>query len=296
MDDQWRHRGTYRGANNGGTRLSAAKGPFVPGSNRTALETDDGIDGSNNNVSVTDSVADLLLRETSIAQLRNFLVRLEDGDFRKIAEQRIAELKNLSLASNESHMTAHDREMAKKADAARKELLPVPTCVCRILKGDYTYISDDHKRLIQDCVPWTIKALKHAYLDQEIKRHVRLLLGTFQFTQCLSWAQPSWPRLMNGLRNEMLSIGRELHDIYVADDLHEILGTLNPPLLANTNYRQDCPGGPLVSCVCFDVAIVACHEIRLGVQLLSVAAVFDINYFRPFNPTRVPFGQETAAL
>jgi hypothetical protein len=194
-------------------------------------------------LSSMDAVEEFLSKQTSLAQLRNFLVKLEQGHFKRIAEARIAELKNLCIDATDEHMSPRDRELAKKAEAARRQLLPVPACVQRILKGDYTYISDDHKRLIQDCVPWTIQALKHAYLDQEIKRHVRLLLGTFQFTQCLSWAQPSWPKLMDGLRKEMLTIGKELNEIYVSDDLYEVLGTLDPPLVEDTNCRQDCPGG-----------------------------------------------------
>ena len=120
-----------------------------------------------------DSVEELLSKETSIAQLRNFLVRLEQGSIKKVAEARIAELKNLGLdLESGDDMSPREKELAKMAAAARAELLPVPECVDRILLGDYTYISDDHKRLIQDCVPWTIKALKCAWLDQEIKRQV----------------------------------------------------------------------------------------------------------------------------
>ena len=188
----------------------------------------------------------LLNKSNNIADLRNFLVRLEKGYFTRIVESRIAELKNIGLYQdrhNEALMSPADVNFAKAAAAARKELLPVPLCVQRILKGDYTYISSDHKRLIRDCGPWTIAALKHAYLDPEIKRQVRLLLGTFQYTQCLSWAQPSWPQLMAGLRKEMLSIGSELQEIYISNNLAEILGALDPPLLHNTNFRQDCEGG-----------------------------------------------------
>ena len=203
----------------------------------------------------TDSIESLLCKETSIAQLRNFLVRLEQGHFKRVAEARIAELKNLNIDQNTPHMTAAEKELAIKQARARKQLLPVPSCVARILSGDYTYISDDHKRLIQDCVPWTIQALKHSYLDQDIRRQVRLLLGTFQYTQCLSWAQPSWPKLMAGLRTEMLSIGREINEIYESDNLYEILGTLNPPLLEDTNFRQDCPGGEEQT-VCSPVLVV----------------------------------------
>ena len=98
-----------------------------------------------------DSVEELLSKETSIAQLRNFLVRLEQGSIKKVAEARIAELKNLGLdLESGDDMSPREKELAKMAAAARAELLPVPECVDRILLGDYTYISDDHKRLIQD--------------------------------------------------------------------------------------------------------------------------------------------------
>jgi len=196
------------------------------------------------------SIALLLEQSNSLPDLRNFLTELQRGQLAKVAQQRIAVLKNRDI--DDDVETPEDRKRAEIARQARKDLLPVPQCVQDILTGNYVYISDGHKRLIQDCVPWTIQALKYAYLDPEIKKNVRLLLGTFQFTQCLSWAQPSWPKLMSGLRTQMLAIGRQLKDIYEGDNLREILGTLEPPLLERTNGRQDCPGGKtnLLSMAC----------------------------------------------
>jgi len=98
------------------------------------------------------------------------------------------------------------RREAEKA-VARSQVLPLPACVNRMFAADYTYISNDHRDLIKACVPWTIKALKYAHLDEEISRHVRLLLGIFQFTQCLSWAQPAWNDLRDGVEKEMTEIG-----------------------------------------------------------------------------------------
>ena len=59
----------------------------------------------------------------------------------------------------------HARRKEKLREArrhlARKQVLPVPSCVSKMLSGDYTYISDNHRQLIKDCVPWTVKALKY---------------------------------------------------------------------------------------------------------------------------------------
>lgn len=107
----------------------------------------------------------------------------------------------------------------------------------------FTYISDEHKKMIQDCVHWAIPALKWSAEDQDIKLKCRRLLGTFQFTQCLSWAQPSWPTLMEGLNREMALLGDELDTFYRENDLANILGSFKPKMLQNTNHRQDCPGG-----------------------------------------------------
>ena len=62
-----------------------------------------------------DAVEGLLSKETSLAQLRNFLVKLEQGHFKRVAEARIAELKNLGIEANEQHMTPREKELAKKA-------------------------------------------------------------------------------------------------------------------------------------------------------------------------------------
>ena len=110
----------------------------------------------------------------------------------------------------------------------------------------FTYVSDAHKKMIQDCVHWTIPALKASYGSLEIKQKVRRLLGTFQYTQCLSWAQPSWPTLMDGLDREMGEIGAKLNKLYESTGLREILGTFVPKMLEGTNNRQDCPGGLVV--------------------------------------------------
>ena len=110
----------------------------------------------------------------------------------------------------------------------------------------FTYISDAHKKMIQDCVHWTIPALKWSCEFPEVKRKCRRLLGTFQYTQCLSWAQPSWPTLMEGLDREMGAIGDRLDRLYHDLGLAEVLGQFEPGMLEDTNNRQDCPGGLVV--------------------------------------------------
>lgn len=118
-----------------------------------------------------------------------------------------------------------------------------PRFVEDIIALRFDYISDRHKTLIQHGVQWTIPALKWCYRNVEIKRKCRRLLGTFQFTQCLSWAQPSWPTLMNGLAKEMGFIGDKLDRLYHELGLRDVLGTFVPRMLPGTNHRQDCPGG-----------------------------------------------------
>jgi hypothetical protein len=91
-----------------------------------------------------------------------------------------------------------------------------------------------------------VPALKNSYRLVEVKRKCRRLLGTFQYTQCLSWAQPSWPMLMEGLEREMAVVGDKLDRLYHELGLREVLGTFVPRMLEGTNNRQDCPGGMVV--------------------------------------------------
>ncbi len=45
---------------------------------------------------------------------------------------------------------------------------PSIRCVAKLLCGDYKYVSDAHRQMIVDSVPWAVKALKHAHVDKEI--------------------------------------------------------------------------------------------------------------------------------
>lgn len=247
--------------NNGSNDANNANGSNNNSSSSSTTTNDNAVEPQTD-----DAIAAILRSETSIPKLRNFLKKLEKGEYHSIVQKRLTQLKNMSLSSTDDDFSPADEKFEKEAANARKTLLPVPNCVRRILAGDYTYISHDHKRLIQDCVPWTIQALKHAHYDNDIKRQVRLLLGTFQYTQCLSWAQPSWPRLMNGLREEMLVIGSELQEIYKSDNLYMILGTLQPPLLTSTNFRQDCEGGTIFN-------LVSSQSVKFSIPKTSVGCV-----------------------
>jgi len=128
-----------------------------------------------------------------------------------------------------------------------------PKHIQDLIDVNFTYVSPEHKALIIRSLPWTVKALRHASEDQNIKKWVRRLLSTFQYTQCLSWAQPSWPTLMARLDEHMAVIGDELDAFYKSQNLREVLGEFKPNMLPDSNYRQDCPGG-LKSPACFATA------------------------------------------
>lgn len=176
--------------------------------------------------------------------------------------------------------------MTSEAEAAETRLLnDLPPAVAYWFSVSARKIRSTKTQRTQmtgPAVPWGVECLEAAHLSPKIKAAGRRLFGTRMFSIDLRAhkynGEIAFDMMKRLLKSKMFVLGEKLRAIFDRDNLREVLGSYQPPLL-QLDQRQDCAGGVPKFPVDFTVwgnEVIYIHVLRLLALAIDAAFQADI--------------------
>ena len=114
--------------------------------------------------------------------------------------------------------------------AKLNQLGKYPPGTLKLLNGEAA-LDDEQKNNIRETVDYVVDIVQYAHISAGLKERLRTVMGLgAYFTTNLVWAE-QWERLKEGCAAHMHRLGGQLKQLYEAQNLHDVLGLYEPPII-----------------------------------------------------------------